>query len=164
MATEGSSDNMLTHRRRVAETLLDATPRIMRLVSGAAQSSGGTVLSMAQLRVLAILAGGRRLPSEVARELGISPATASELVELLVRRGLVERHEQPDDRRLTPLELTAAGANQLEESRARSVAALEALLARLSAEELEHLGKGLSALLSGVRVERMPGDADGDVR
>ena len=137
----------------------------MRLVTIAAQASGGTGgLTMGQLRVLALLATGRRLPSELAHEIGIGPATASELAEALVRRGLVERRDQPGDRHLTPLQITAEGARQLEASRVRSLAALEGVLFRLSADELACLERALPSLLAAVRSEQGPSEAGRDGR
>jgi len=137
----------------------------MRLVTAAAQANGGAGgLTMGQLRVLALLASGRRLPSELAREIGISPATTSELAEALVRRGLVERRDQPGDRRLTPLQITAEGVRQLEASHVRSLAALEGVLFRLSADELSCLERALPSLLAAVRAEQGPNAAGRDGR
>ena len=62
-----------------------------------------------QLRVLALLQCRCRLPSELARELRVTPATASETVDLLVRRGFITRGDEPLDRRQTPLSITEAG-------------------------------------------------------
>ena len=146
-------------RRVAAEALLEAIPRLMRQITAAAQTNGGVrTLSLGQLRLLALLKDGRRLPSELARELQISPATASELAETLVRRGLVERRDRPDDRRLTPLQITAEGLQLLEVSRVRSVAALEGVLSPLSPEELTCLERALPSLLAAVRSEHAPNE------
>lgn len=148
-------------RRRVAEQLLEAVPRLMRLISSESQASDGSgSLTMTQLRALGLLKRGRRLPSELARDLGVTPATSSELVDLLVRRGMVERGDEPEDRRLTPLRVTSAGLTRLESSRARALAALDILLEGAEASELVALETGLKLLLNRIH-EKTPSTGGG---
>ncbi len=152
MGTETSLRQHSSARRQAAESLLEAVPRLMRLISAAAQADGcDSALSLAQLRGLALLLSGRRLPSELARDLQVSPATASEMVESLVRRGLVVRGGRRDDRRLTLLTLTPEGERQLAASRERSLGAAESVLVRLNPEETEALHSALLCLLRGLR-------------
>jgi len=137
------------HVQSAAEQLLEAVPRLMDLIAGEAQADGmDGSLTVTQLRVLGLLRRSERLPSELARELRITPATASEVVDLLVRRGLVARSEVPHDRRLTVLHITPAGASRLEAARARAVAGLQRLASQLSAGELAALQRGLAGLLA----------------
>ncbi len=129
----------------------------MRLIAAEAQASGiSGSLTVAQFRALGLLARGRRLPSELARELRITPATASEVVDLLVRRGLVERGALPEDRRLTLLRITPAGETLHQAARQRALAALRVLLSRLDPAGLAGLESGLAPLLDLLR-QKPPG-------
>ncbi len=124
----------------------------MRLISAQAQTDGAGPLTMTQLRVLGLLQRAPRLPSELARELRITPATASEVADLLVRRGLVERSARPQDRRATPLHIMPAGMVRLQAARDRATRALADLLGAMDDEErrkLEHCLETLQDLLSG---------------
>ncbi len=143
-------------RDRAAAQLLEAVPRLRRLISAAAQADDSTgTLTLTQLRVLGRLVQGLQLPSELARALEITPATASEIVDLLVRRGLVERHSQPGDRRRTPLVVTSAGLARWEAAMARALEALKHLLAGMDHAHLAAFQDGLEALL-GLLGERAP--------
>ncbi len=61
------------------------------------------------LALLALRAGGRTTMREVATALGVSAGTATRVVDNLVRDGLVERIENPADRRSVCIEPTAEG-------------------------------------------------------
>ncbi len=142
---------------KAAESLLDITPRLLRIIAMEAQASGiSGSLTVSQLRALALLARGDRLPSGLARELRITPATASEVADLLVRRGLVERSARAEDRRLTLLRITSAGRAQYEAARARALNSLEGLLGQLDGPELVALEHGLEHLLA--LMEKPAGD------
>src|SRR5581483_1450244 len=100
---EGDSDR---DAHRTAEHLLSVVPHLLRLI--AIEAAGGDPnggLSVTQISVMKAVRRGRRLPSEIARDLKITPATASGVIDLLVRRGLVEREDHPSDRRCTLLRL-----------------------------------------------------------
>ena len=53
--------------------------------------------------------GGPATPSALARAEQVSPQAMGATVNALVRRGLAERHPDPDDGRLTIVSLTEAG-------------------------------------------------------
>lgn len=134
-------------RSAIAELLLEVVPRLMQKISSEAQSGGSaSILTTSQLRVLGALVRGRRLPSEVARDLKITPATASELVDALARRGLVERRDDPDDRRVSVLYATEAGIEAWHAGRDRALGALELLVAELNPAETHALEVGLRAI------------------
>ena len=131
----------------VSEQLLEVVPRLMRIISAEAQSGDtGESLTTSQLRALGLMARRHRLPSELARAMGVSPATTTDMVDLLVRRGLVQRWERPGDRRATELRITPAGLDQHEAARRRALAALNALLDGIHPADLDALERGLDAL------------------
>ena len=136
---------------RAASQLLEAVPHLRRIIHSAAQDDDSAgALTVTQLRVLARLVRGVQLPSELARALEITPATAGEVVDLLVRRGLVERRDQPGDRRCTPLLVTPAGLARWEAAMDRAMEALKQLLAGMEPAHRAALEEGLEALLERI--------------
>lgn len=72
------------------------------------------------LPLLAMLAeDGPFRAGEIAAELGVNPSTVSRQVAGLVRSGLVERRADPEDGRVSPLVVTAAGRRLLDLGRQR---------------------------------------------
>ncbi|GER91931.1 hypothetical protein KDW_60930 [Dictyobacter vulcani] len=71
-------------------------------------------LSPHQFLVLRRISDRAMALNEVSRDLGLDPSTLAPTVELLVRRGLVQRERDPLDRRRTPLSLTPEGSETLE--------------------------------------------------
>ena len=149
MDTEQSPLQAKTDVERVAGLLLEAVPRLRRIISTAAQDNEGVAaLTFTQLRVLGRLIHGMQLPSELARSMGITPATASGLVDLLVQRGLVARGDRPGDRRCTRLTVTPAGVACWEAAMARAIEALGTLLSEMEPSRRRALEDGLQALLA----------------
>ncbi|SLM09752.1 putative Transcriptional regulator, MarR family protein [uncultured spirochete] len=74
-------------------------------------------LSMPQIAVLFRLNGDKRCAvTELGDELGVSGAAASQMVDKLVQLGLVDRLEDPHDRRVRRLLLTQKGKTIIERS------------------------------------------------
>jgi len=133
----------------LARLELEVLPRLMRLVAAAAGESGpGThgFLSVTQFRVLKRLARGPWLGSDLAQALRLTPPTVSSAIDSLVRRGLVERGETPEDRRAVPLQLTAEGRACLDAVQEKVISVLTPLLQQLEPEERAALNHGLRAL------------------
>jgi DNA-binding MarR family transcriptional regulator len=88
---------------------------LRRLCSGAGTSSMAAFadidLSFSQVRMLMVLAYvGRALPiNRIAEHLCLTLPSAGRNVERLLREGLVEREEDPHDRRVKLVQLTPAG-------------------------------------------------------
>jgi DNA-binding MarR family transcriptional regulator len=80
------------------------------LVVGFASQLGELRLGFTQLAALYVLADGSTTTvGELAEALGRSPSATSRLVEGLARRRLVERREDPEDRRQRSVALTQRG-------------------------------------------------------
>ena len=80
------------------------------LVVGFAFQLGELRLGFTQLAALYVLADGSTTTvGELAEALGRSPSATSRLVDGLAKRRLVERHEEPEDRRQIALTLTQRG-------------------------------------------------------
>lgn len=96
---------------KLASALKTWTETVMQQsMHGVAAFAHEEGLSMSQIGALFFIrqhdASGM---STVAGRLGVSNAAASQLLDRLVRRGLVRRAEDPDDRRFKRLELTEDG-------------------------------------------------------
>mgnify|MGYP006295161863 FL=1 len=78
--------------------------------------------------------------SELARHKGVGLPTISKSVDMLVRRGWVERWIDKADRRQTLVRLTAKGRSVLADSRAHLEEVIDARLSVLSAAERDTLG------------------------
>jgi len=107
-------------------------------------------LTFAQMKVLVEI----ETPDEDARtvtalseELGISVASASRAAEGLVRKKLATRVEDPNDRRVKRLALTAKGHRLADQIISARLATLEDFTSSLAADERQMLETALDALL-----------------
>ena len=121
-------------------------------------SEGGAVikavdesgLNFPQMKVLITLAGHEDEPASVkgiAEQLGISLASASRAVDTLVKRALATRVEDPDDRRVRHVSLTAEGQGIADELMAARLAGLEGFVGTLGTAERRKLEGALDVLL-----------------
>jgi DNA-binding MarR family transcriptional regulator len=107
-------------------------------------------LSPHQARALGVAAraDGLRL-SALAEALHIAPRSATEVVDALVERGLVERVPDPADRRAVQVRVTAQGAEVMGEVAAARAADTRAALLRLPADDRAELARLLRRFLDG---------------
>jgi len=110
-----------------------------------------TGLGLVQFKTLVSLAGNpdrEQAPvKQVAEQLGVSVPSASRSVEELVKRGLVSRTEDPEDRRVRRVALTPAGQELADEVMAARVAGLEQFAATLTAAERRKLEAAVDVML-----------------
>jgi DNA-binding MarR family transcriptional regulator len=92
---------------------IDAVVRASRALVGIAAAATAQVdasVTVPQLRVLVLLdTRGPLNLAGVAAGLGVNPSNASRICERLIKAGLLDRQESPDDRRNITLSLTDAG-------------------------------------------------------
>jgi len=123
-----------------AMTALRLTARLThQLMDRWAEKHG---LSEGRLHVLFTLASApeHQLPlGELAERLDVTPRNVTGLIDHLERDGLVQRVDDPDDRRLTYARLTVAGGKRLEAMRAPGLEWHLKIAAGLSTDELELL-------------------------
>jgi len=106
-------------------------------------------LSFTQIKALCALDadGQERCLGAIADSLGVSLPAMSRAVDGLFERGMVDREEDPADRRMKRVRLTEAGRavpRALSESR---LSALEELISSLDDDQAEALGGALSLIL-----------------
>jgi DNA-binding MarR family transcriptional regulator len=107
----------------------------------------GTLLSAHQASILDHLDTVEATSlTALARHLGVTPGTMSVAVDRLQKHGYVDRAWDHRDRRRVQLRLTDAGARVRSANSALDPALVEALLARLTAEEQRAAINGLTIL------------------
>ena len=135
----------------VAALVVDSVPRLMRWVRTGTRADAAPGLTVPQLRVMLLL---RRSPgsgvSAVAEHQGVSLASASALVERLVRQGLVDRAQDPKERRRVLLTLTAAGAERLRAVSLGTRRAMARALSHRSPAELAVIAQAMDLLMASV--------------
>src|SRR5882672_385339 len=96
--------------RQISERVAMGRALWRELVVGFASQLADLRLGFTQLAALYVLADGSTTTTgELAESLGRSPSATSRLVDGLVRRRLVERREEPEDRRQRSIWLTHRG-------------------------------------------------------
>jgi DNA-binding MarR family transcriptional regulator len=120
-------------------------------------------MTMAQFRGLIVLSHEQPLAiGALGDRLGIALPGASRLVDRLVTERLVERYEDPGDRRRTLVRLAPRGQAALEEmqqGRRQGGGRLRRALARLPDAQLAQLREALAALAVAAREESSPDHA-----
>ena len=108
-----------------------AVARRLRAASMASLSAWDVTPS--QMRAVRILTGhdGGMRSSELAHHLHIAPRSATEVVDALEAKGLVQRSPDPTDRRATLVSLTARGIALMDEVRRARGLESERLFERL---------------------------------
>jgi DNA-binding MarR family transcriptional regulator len=130
---------------RMADGLIRLWTELQRRKDPGEASAHELTTSQAQALRLVILDGPQRIGS-LARQLGVTMATASRTVDALVATGLVRREADPQDARAVRVVLTARGKREHEVRYRRFVRALERLSDELSEVERRQLADALETL------------------
>ena len=137
----------LTTADRCARDVMEVVPVVMRVIRAEMRLRGGRFASVPQLRALGLV---HRRPgaslTDVAVHLGVTPATASVLVDRLVRRGLLHRDSHPHERRRISLSLTREGSQHLRTARTGTRRRLAEILGPLPAPDRAAISAGVSLL------------------
>ena len=124
-----------------------AVARRLRTASMASLSAWDVTPS--QMRAIRVLAAhGSVRSSELAGHLHIAPRSATEVVDTLEAKGLVERSPDPRDRRATLVSLTSSGTELTDEVRRARGLESERLFERLSRTDRADLARILKQLQS----------------
>ncbi len=111
-----------------------AAARVLVAVTAQSVATVEDVVTLSQLRVLAMVAS-RNAPNlaAVAAGLGVHPSNATRAVDRLVTAGLLDRSDDPTDRRNLVLELTPKGRDVVKQVMDQRRAAIAAILERMPA-------------------------------
>ncbi len=117
-------------------------------------------LTMPQARVLfTLIEHGERTAGELAEEVSVSPPTITGITDRLVKQGLVERREDPRDRRIVVLCLTDEGRQLTLEIAEKSRVYLGEVFETLSDERLAEICSALEDLAAANAKVRDRADA-----
>ncbi|MFZ5853375.1 MAG: MarR family winged helix-turn-helix transcriptional regulator [Chloroflexota bacterium] len=143
---QGSADALA--RRELQERIVAGYEAMMaRLMTAHRPEFLEIGVTMSQAKVLYLLEAARELHmAELVTMLGVSLSTVSGLVDRLVDQGLVERREDPADRRQVVVVPTAAAATLTDRFRELNQRQLLALLDHLSDDELIVVARAIEVL------------------
>jgi DNA-binding MarR family transcriptional regulator len=128
-----------------ADLLHSAAIRLLRMVRVEDAQSG---IGPAQLSALSVLVfGGAKTVSELATVEQVRPPTMSKIVDGLVKKKLVQRVDDAEDRRTVRVSATAKGEKLMQAGKARRVKALAARFEALSAADLKTLHAAAKLML-----------------
>jgi DNA-binding MarR family transcriptional regulator len=141
--------------REAIDQVVDVFERLMhRLMATHAPELQAIELTMSQTKAMYLLvASGRMRMSELAARLGITSSTATGAVDRLVELGLIERHEDPADRRQVVVSATPTAAATLEHFRELNSRRMREILGRLDAGELATVERAMQVLDAAVAAE-----------
>lgn len=106
-----------------------------------------TGLSMPQFSILMQLHyKGACGMSDISERFEITPAAASQLVDKLVQSGLVQREEDPNDRRAKLLNLTEKGKELIRQGHEERYRWVDELARKLTAEERARISEALDIM------------------
>ncbi len=131
---------------RCADEVLETVPLIMQAI-GCHMRSQTPELSLPQFRAMVFV---RQHPqaslSDAAGFVGLGLSRTSKLVNALVSRDLMSRHEDAQDRRRVRLALTPAGQAMLENARQAAAAHLARTLAGCTEEQRTAINNAMQVL------------------
>jgi DNA-binding MarR family transcriptional regulator len=144
---------------RLGYLLKHAQLRFFEL-SGAALAPLG--INGREAAVLRVIDGPYPLSQgEIARRMDVDRTTMVALIDDLQDKGLVERRQDPDDRRKNVVELTGAGRDTVARAAVAAAQAERDFLSPLSAADAARFRAILRLLLDGKEDGRAGGAADG---
>jgi DNA-binding MarR family transcriptional regulator len=135
-----------------------AASRVLVGVAAQALAPTAEVLSVPQLRALMILATrGPMTLTTLAGAMAVHPSNATRACDRLVAAGLLDRRDNPGDRRHLRLELTTAGRTLIDDVVARRREAVATILERMTPAHRRALSRAL-AHFAAAGGEPEPGD------
>ncbi len=150
-------------RKKLVKQLAKHMTRVQRhLRSGQPSAWSGLDLTMPQVKTLYLLNEGPKRMREVAARLDVEMPSATTMIDRLLAKRLVERSQDPGDRRAVVCSLTPAGRDAVERFWALRMARVEALAATLSKKELEIVVPALKIMADAGRRAAKEGVGDPD--
>jgi DNA-binding MarR family transcriptional regulator len=138
---------MTVDQEESARKLLEVVPIIMQDIRSEMRSRRSQDLTVPQFRALAFVNRNEGTSLwELARHVGLTPPSASRLVDGLIVRGLMTRKDHPADRRRVRLTVTGQGLAILEVSTKGAVSYLAEKLSGVDVDTRRVIDKAVEAL------------------
>ena len=149
-------------RTRLAKQLIGHIKQVQsHLRSGQPSAWSGLNVTMPQAKTLFLLADGPQRMTGIAKRLSVEMPSATTMIDRLVCKGLVERRQDPADRRAVVCSITAAGMEAVERFWSVRAARMESFIATLSDEELEGVVPAMKILSDATRRPSAVGGENG---
>ena len=117
-------------------------------------------VTVAQGRVMiSLLEREGQMLSELAEHMKVSPATITGIIDRLVKRGLVERMQDAQDRRVLRASLTPAGERAVRSIQAPAVAFFRRVFDEMGEEKTEALASSLREFAHAARLVTEGGES-----
>jgi DNA-binding MarR family transcriptional regulator len=129
-----------------AKLLLEVIPNSMRSIRFEMRSSAKHQVTIPQFRILVRLSKSTTSNAKLADDIGVSPPTMSRMIDPLVRKKMVKRVADYNDRRQVNLSLTEKGSEIFHDIQAAVRARLSERLSKMPFEEKTKLTHGLQSL------------------
>jgi len=127
--------NVELGREEIVDAVLTAS-RVLVAIAARSLADAGEAVTLTQYRALVVLASrGPQSMATLAEALSVTPPTASRMCDRLVRKGLVRRRTDRQDRRQVRLALTEAGRRLVDAVSVRRREEIGALLAGIPLKE-----------------------------
>jgi DNA-binding MarR family transcriptional regulator len=134
--------------RAALRAYFDAIVLADPLQTGLWKSAG---ITLAQLAALHQLRDGPVSAGQLGRQVGLSPASTTHLVDRLEARGLAARSRREDDRRAVDVQLTPGGRQVLDESRPLPGSVVHRAIEAMPAQRRRQLTEALAGLVQQAR-------------
>ncbi len=151
--TVSSADYVGESTAALSDALHDFFQASRRARGRASRRPSPDGISLAQFHLLELLGAGPQTNKQLADAAGVASPTATRMVDLLVRRGLLSRVGDPGDRRSVLISLTPAGrtalaakAREYDAVRRQIAATLEPDEQRVAADLLARLAQVIEEL------------------
>lgn len=139
-------------RTRLAKQLIRHIKQVQsHLRSGQPSAWSGLNVTMPQAKTLFLLADGPRRMSGIAKRLNVEMPSATTMIDRLVAKGLVERRQDPEDRRAVVCSITKAGMDAVERFWSIRAARMESFVDTLRDDELETVVPAMKILSDATR-------------
>jgi DNA-binding MarR family transcriptional regulator len=113
----------------------------------------GLQLTIGQLKSLFFINNqGSTNVGKLAAALGVTPTNTTGIVDRLVKKGLVSRTEDAQDRRMLLLRATKKGEELVASLRERKRSHMSEILAYMNMDELATLAQGFASLVNAMRL------------
>lgn len=108
-------------------------------------------LTKEQLRLLSfIFFEEESSPGAIAKHFGVSKANVTSVIEKMVKKGFLNRQENPHDRRGYIITTTESGKEQIRKLREMHSTNITKMLKLMDTEDLEALAKGLKGFIKAM--------------
>lgn len=132
-----------------ADNVMDISREFMKLY---AEEMCNIKLTLSQLTILDILSRAKESNmSDLARSMKVTTAAMTGIIDRLVRDGYVTRIDDPDDRRVIKIKLTAKGSNAVKSMCEQKKRMITRMFGALSQGERDEYLKILTRVRDGIK-------------